>query len=85
MNANAVDFLKQLFGEKTVLPDSAENQNLTCSEKGPRFTWTIYKCRSSKYLLKIPYFIKDYPSEVGCLIFETDCLDRSKTLPYVGK
>ena len=41
--------------------------------------------RSLKYLLKIPYFIQDYPNVAGFLIFVTLCLGRAKTLTYVWK
>ena len=40
-------------------------------------------CRGLKYLLKVPYNIQKYPNLAGILIFETLCLGRSKTLPYV--
>ena len=39
--------------------------------------------RALKYLLKVRYIILIYPSLTGFLIFETFCLGRSKTLPYV--
>ena len=48
---------------------------------------TIYisLCKGLKYLLKIPYFIKNYSKGAGFLNFEALCLGRSKTLPYVSK
>ena len=45
--------------------------------------YTCLFIRGLKFLIKIPYFIQNYPKVVGFLIFESLCLDRSKTLAYV--
>ena len=40
-------------------------------------------CRGLKYLLKIKYIILNYPNVAWFFIFETLCLDRTKTLTYI--
>ena len=40
-------------------------------------------CRGPNYLLNVRYIIIVYPNVAGFLFFETLCLVRSATLPYI--